>query len=152
MIWRIPVNWKMTGTQEIDAETLVEAMSHACDDFNATDGEFVDNSLVLLNDDVESVRYMYNNGRPDGLEELQFYTPENKRQIYWYEHECGSEDAESREQRMIRGMGWYRIIFDIQKERYYCDVEALNIDEALGVFFAEHPHITYAMVVDHMEV
>ena len=49
-------------------------------------------------------------------------------------------------------IGRYEIIFDVAKQRYYCYVDAINMDEALGVFFVNHPHITYDMVVDHMEV
>lgn len=52
----------------------------------------------------------------------------------------------------IKDIGRYEIIFDVDKQRYYCFVDAINMDEALGIFFRNHPHITYEMVVDHMEV
>lgn len=48
--------------------------------------------------------------------------------------------------------GEFEIIFEADKERYYCYIQAPNIDEALGIFFVNHPHITYDMVVDHVEV
>ena len=52
----------------------------------------------------------------------------------------------------IKDIGRYEIIFDVAKQRYYCFVDAINMDEALGIFFRNHPHITYEMIVDHMEV
>lgn len=52
----------------------------------------------------------------------------------------------------IKDIGRYEIIFDVAKQRYYCFVDAINMDEALGIFFKNHPHVTYEMIVDHMEV
>lgn len=52
----------------------------------------------------------------------------------------------------IKDIGKYEIIFDVDKQRYYCFVDAINMDEALGIFFVNHPHINYDMIVDHMEV
>ena len=46
----------------------------------------------------------------------------------------------------------YMVCFDIGSLRYYCYLEPINIDEALGLFFRNHPHITYEMIVDHVEV
>ena len=46
----------------------------------------------------------------------------------------------------------FEIIFEVDKERYYCYIQASNIDEALGIFFVNHPHVNYDMVVDHVEV
>lgn len=48
--------------------------------------------------------------------------------------------------------GEFEIIFEVDKGRYYCYIQASNIDEALGIFYKNHPHITYEMIVDHMEV
>ena len=48
--------------------------------------------------------------------------------------------------------GEFEIIFEVDKERYYCYIGASNIDEALGIFFVNHPHVNYDMIVDHMEV
>lgn len=49
-------------------------------------------------------------------------------------------------------LGCYEIIFEVNDERYYCFVDAPNLDEALGRFFVLHPHINYDMVVEHEEV
>ena len=49
-------------------------------------------------------------------------------------------------------MGDFKIIFDVSGKRYYCFVVAGNMDEALGIFFRNHPHVTYDMVVNHTEV
>ena len=49
-------------------------------------------------------------------------------------------------------LGRYEIIFNVAGQRYYCFADAGNMNEALGQFFAAHPHITYGMIVDHMEV
>ena len=48
--------------------------------------------------------------------------------------------------------GAYEVIFDVEDERYYCFISAVGMDEALGNFFRHHPHVTYAMILDHMEV
>ena len=155
MIWKIPVTWMMTGTQEIAAGSLEEAMAHACDSFNATDGEFKEGSLELDCADAEIVRSVYNHNRPDYLEsvypELGDYSIDgHSLEIPWCDD--GSEGAAEREDRMIRGMGQYRVVFVVGEERFYCTIEALSLAEALGVFFREHPHITYDMIVDHTEV
>lgn len=155
MIWRIPIVFEMTGFQLVEADRLEDAMTHACDSFNPCDTEFKEGSLELDCADVESVRMCYNSGRPDGLEteypELAHYELTYRtRDIYW--EDDGSEDADAREYRIARGMSQYSIIFDVAGARYSCIVEALSISEALGIFFQENPHITYDMVVDHMEV
>lgn len=46
----------------------------------------------------------------------------------------------------------FEIIFEVDEERYYCYITAINMDEALGIFFKYHPHVTYEMIVEHMEV
>ena len=46
----------------------------------------------------------------------------------------------------------YEVIFEVDKQRYYCYIITTNMIEALGIFFVDHPHITYNMVVDHTEV
>ena len=52
----------------------------------------------------------------------------------------------------IEDIGRYEIVFYVNNQKYYCFVDAININEALGIFFINHPHITYEMIVDHMEV
>lgn len=49
-------------------------------------------------------------------------------------------------------VGTYEVIFEVLGERHYCTVTATNMAAALGLFFREHPHLTYDMIVDHMEV
>ena len=48
-------------------------------------------------------------------------------------------------------LGCYEIIFEADGERYYCSVDAPSLNNALGRFFAQHPHITYDMIVEHVE-
>lgn len=154
MIWRIPVRWMMTGIQEVRAEKLKDAMEHACDIFDPVDSEFYNGSLVVDCDDIESVRFNYNRGRPDGVEitypELKYYDENNERDLCWDGDESDYDDI--RETRCSRGMLQYRIIFEAGGERFYCNVEALTLCEAIGSFLREHPHITYNMIIDHMEV
>lgn len=46
----------------------------------------------------------------------------------------------------------FEIVFDIDNERYYCYVEALNINEALGIFFRTHETIAYKDIFDHFDI
>lgn len=46
----------------------------------------------------------------------------------------------------------YEVIFEVNDDRYYCYIFAVNMNEALGLFFKAHPHVTYEMIVDHIEV
>ena len=46
----------------------------------------------------------------------------------------------------------YEVVFDVEGERRYCYIDAINIDEALGMFFRNHDTVTYKDIVDHMEV
>lgn len=46
----------------------------------------------------------------------------------------------------------YQIVFDFDGERYYCYIDAINVNEALGIFFAHHKNVTYNHIVDHFEV
>ena len=48
--------------------------------------------------------------------------------------------------------GDYLIVFWINDTRYYCYVNANSMAAALGIFFQNHPHITYEMIEDHMEI
>lgn len=48
--------------------------------------------------------------------------------------------------------GAYQVIFEYADIRYYCHIYAQNFEKALVLFFANHPHITYEMIVDHMEI
>ena len=48
-------------------------------------------------------------------------------------------------------LGCFEIVFEAEEERYYCYIDASSMDEALGRFFALHPHIVYGMIVEHEE-
>lgn len=52
----------------------------------------------------------------------------------------------------IENVGRYEIVFDFENQRYYFFVDAINMDEALGIFFRNHETVTYNDVVDHMEI
>lgn len=85
----------------------------------------------------------------DKYTELRYYgEDDHERDLPWDEEEYEAD----RKERENRGMGQYRIVFDACGDRYYCNVEATTLWEAIGVFFTEHPHVTYEMIVDHTEV
>lgn len=46
----------------------------------------------------------------------------------------------------------YKIVFSYAEREYYCFIDALSFEEAIFIFFMEHPHITFNMIEDHMEV
>lgn len=52
--------------------------------------------------------------------------------------------------------GVFEIIFDVgnpsSTSRFYCFITAADADTALLIFFKEHSHINYSMIVDIMEV
>ena len=52
----------------------------------------------------------------------------------------------------IEDIGRYEIVFDFEEQRYYCFVDAINIDEALGIFFKNHDTVKYEHIVEHMEI
>ena len=151
MIWRIPVKWEMSGIQEVAAETLAEAMYLAQqeDAFDVKESEFVDDSLKLDCDDEYIVRQVYNNARPDRLEILY---PEIK--MYYIDADKCFVNLWDKPMLNVVGPGFatYEIVFDIGRDRFYCYIAAGSMDEAIGIFFKAHPHITYEMIVDHVEV
>ena len=49
-------------------------------------------------------------------------------------------------------VGRYAIVLDIGEKRYYCFIDAVSMDEALGIFFRSHDTVTYKDIVDHMEI
>ena len=149
MRWRIPVIWQMTGTQEVEADRLEDAMERATDSFDATDGEFKDGSLELDCYEVEAVRAIYNNNCPDYLDkqypELSEYRWEDKIGFLRSIPYC-SENSPT------IYLKDYEIIFDVAGNRYYFYCVEKDIGNALALFFRENPHITYDMIVDHVEV
>ena len=46
----------------------------------------------------------------------------------------------------------YQIVFDFESKRYYCYIDAFNVEEALGIFFINHDNVMYSHVIDHFEV
>lgn len=71
----------------------------------------------------------------------------------WYDNEENSiylsrEDDDTPAEEYVK----YEIIFTYAEERYYCYIDALSLEEAIVIFFQHHPHITYEMIEDHMEV
>ena len=71
--WRIPVTWSMCSYVNIKAPPLERAMEIGVDKLNLiplpTDGDYVEDSWMLSETDVESVRCLYNNNQPDMEEE-----------------------------------------------------------------------------------
>ena len=51
----------------------------------------------------------------------------------------------------IEEIGRYEIIFEFG-ERYYCFIDAISMDEALGIFFRNHNTVEYNNIVEHMEI
>lgn len=49
-------------------------------------------------------------------------------------------------------VGRYEVIFDYMENRYYCFIDAVSLEAAMFTFFKYHPHITYDMIEDHMEI
>ena len=52
----------------------------------------------------------------------------------------------------IEKIGRYEIVVDFDNQRYYCFVDAISMDEALGNFFKNHDTVKYENIVDHMEI
>ncbi|MCX4355866.1 MAG: hypothetical protein OSJ43_06530 [Oscillospiraceae bacterium] len=53
---------------------------------------------------------------------------------------------------LVEEISRYEIVFDYDGQRYYCFVDAISIDEALGIFFKNHDTVTYKDVTDHIEI
>lgn len=52
----------------------------------------------------------------------------------------------------IDEIGRYEIVFEFGEQRYYCFIDAISMDEALGNFFRNHDTVEYQNIVDHMEI
>lgn len=74
--WEIPVTWELYSRVYITADTLEEAMEIAKDDEGViplpTDADYVDGSWRLTEEDVETVRSLYNNNEKDNLKEKNY--------------------------------------------------------------------------------
>ena len=49
-------------------------------------------------------------------------------------------------------VGRYEVVFEYMENRYYCFIDAVSLEAAMFTFFKYYPHITYEMIVDHMEI
>lgn len=67
--WKVPVSWEMCGIAEIEAETLEDALEqvqyHLDEVPLPDDSAYVDGSFSLSMYEVEEIRKIYNNNRPD---------------------------------------------------------------------------------------
>ena len=52
----------------------------------------------------------------------------------------------------IAELGRYEIIFEYDNQRYYCFIDAVNMEEALGIFFKNHSSVTYDNIIEHIEI
>ena len=72
---------------------------------------------------------------------------------YWDDGEMLYRDIDREDDGTPREeIGRYEVVFDIEGKRRYCYIDAINMDEALGMFFRNHDTVTYKDIVDHMEV
>lgn len=74
--WEIPVTWELYSRVYITADTLEEAMEIAKDDEGVIplpdENDYVDGSWRLTEEDVETVRSLYNNNEKDNLKEKNY--------------------------------------------------------------------------------
>lgn len=82
------------------------------------------------------------------LNELSFYDPTPDDRCGDFErhldvHNCWGVDLDDNDTAL------FEVVFDVHTHRYYCYITARSIVEALGVFFMEHPHISYDDILDH---
>ena len=71
-IWRIPVTWEMCGIVELEGNRLEDVMDkvkHNNDDIGLPEGNYVDGSFDLSNNETEIVREAYNNNQQDEEED-----------------------------------------------------------------------------------
>ena len=59
--WKVPVSWEMCGIAEIEAETLEDALEQV--QYHPDEVPLPDDSAYVY--EVEEIRTIYNNGRPD---------------------------------------------------------------------------------------
>ena len=52
----------------------------------------------------------------------------------------------------IEEIGRYEVVFDFEGVRYYCYLDAIDVDEAVEMFLEYHPGVTMKQVVDTLEV
>lgn len=81
------------------------------------------------------------------MEELKKYIEDDGQLVRKLTREdgCGHEDTED------NIYSDFLIVFNVSDTRYKCYIAANSMDEALGIFFTNHPHITYELIEDHFE-
>jgi hypothetical protein len=52
-LYKIPVEWTMTGTVEVESESLLEAIDEAYEASLPDDGEYMDGSFVVQEDLID---------------------------------------------------------------------------------------------------
>lgn len=68
-VWKVPVTWQMQGVLEIEADSLEKACDKAYDSGLPDDGDYIDASFEVDDEDLEYVRRYYNNGQEDNPDE-----------------------------------------------------------------------------------
>lgn len=72
---------------------------------------------------------------------------------YWDNDGCLYRDIDREDDGTPReDIGRYEVIFDFAGTKYYCFIDAVSLEEAMFMFFKKHPHITYDMIEDHIEI
>lgn len=52
----------------------------------------------------------------------------------------------------VDDIGTYEVVFDFKGQRFYCYIDAIDIDEAMERFWQQHPGVTMKHVVDTLGV
>lgn len=64
-VWQVPVTWQMHGVLAIEADSLEKACDKAYDCGLPDDGDYIDASFEVDDEDLEYVRRYYNDGQED---------------------------------------------------------------------------------------
>lgn len=64
-VWQVPVTWQMHGVLAIEADSLEKACDKAYDCGIPRDGDYIDASFEVDDEDLEYVRRYYNDGQED---------------------------------------------------------------------------------------
>ena len=91
----------------------------------------------------------FNEDKITDLEELKEYWDNDGCLYRDLDRDCS---CDSFEEEIEEPVGRYEVIFDCMENRYYCFIDAVSLEAAMFTFFKYHPHITYDMIVDHMEI
>ena len=77
------------------------------------------------------------------LENYEYYSREGwECNIWWLERDAGVEHEDTPDNTYAS----YEIIFYVNNVKYSCRIYANSMNEALGIFFVNNPHITYDMI------